>query len=154
MPLTEKLFGAHQGRSRSGRGQGSVSFRPSATGPHAPLSSAERDEIATIAKDKPNIDLEVNFNYDSATISKDPLSSVQALGHALTNAELKGSTFIIMGYTRCSRRDGHFDRTCPAPRDSIKRHLTDKFGITSTDLVTIRIRRDQAQGPQPPQRRS
>jgi hypothetical protein len=40
------------------------------------LSSAERDEIATIAKDKPNIDLEINFDYNSAAISKRSLSSV------------------------------------------------------------------------------
>jgi hypothetical protein len=40
------------------------------------LSSAERAEIATIAKDKPNIDLEINFDYNSADISKRSLSSV------------------------------------------------------------------------------
>src|ERR1700728_2465378 len=47
------------------------------------LSSAEREEIATIAKDKPNIDLEINFDYNSADISRKSLSSVQALGQAL-----------------------------------------------------------------------
>ena len=45
------------------------------------LSAAEREEIATIAKDKPKIDLEINFDYNSADISQ-VLSSVQALGGA------------------------------------------------------------------------
>jgi hypothetical protein len=47
------------------------------------LSTAEREEIATIAKDKPNIDLEINFDYNSADISNKSLSSVQALGGRL-----------------------------------------------------------------------
>ena len=33
------------------------------------LSSAEREEIAAIVKDKPKIDLEINFDYNSADIS-------------------------------------------------------------------------------------
>src|ERR1700683_2238187 len=63
------------------------------------LSSAEREEIAAIAKDKPNIDLEINFDYNSADISKRSLSSVEALGQALTNPDLTGSTFIFAGHT-------------------------------------------------------
>jgi hypothetical protein len=40
------------------------------------LSLGERQEIATIAKDKPNIDLEINFDYNSAEISAKSLPSV------------------------------------------------------------------------------
>ena len=50
------------------------------------LSSIEREEIAAIVKDKPKIDLEINFDYNSADISAKSLPSVQALGRALTNA--------------------------------------------------------------------
>src|SRR5262245_10994998 len=49
------------------------------------LSATEREEIATIAKNKPNIDLEITFEYNSADISQKSLPSVQALGRALTN---------------------------------------------------------------------
>jgi hypothetical protein len=51
------------------------------------LSATEREEIATIAKTKPNIDLEITFNYNLAEISQNLLPSVQALGRALTNAD-------------------------------------------------------------------
>src|SRR4051794_2912836 len=40
------------------------------------LSAGEREEIATIAKDKPNIDLEITFDYNSADISSKSLPSV------------------------------------------------------------------------------
>src|SRR5712671_7226998 len=33
------------------------------------LSASEREEISAIAKDKPNIDLEITFDYNSADIS-------------------------------------------------------------------------------------
>src|SRR5215831_15499742 len=42
------------------------------------LSATEREEIATIAKTKPNIDLEITFDYNSAEISQKSLPSVQA----------------------------------------------------------------------------
>ena len=47
------------------------------------LSLSEREEIAAIAKDKPNIDLEITFDYNSANISAKSLPSVQALGRAI-----------------------------------------------------------------------
>ena len=50
------------------------------------LSQSEREEIASIVKDKPKIDLEITFDYNSAEISAKSIPSVQALGRALTNA--------------------------------------------------------------------
>ena len=41
------------------------------------LSVTEREEIATIAQDKPNIDLEITFDYNSADISAKSLPSVR-----------------------------------------------------------------------------
>jgi len=101
------------------------------------LSTAEREEIATIAKDKPNIDLEINFDYNSADISNKSLSSVQALGRALTNPDLKGSTFIVAGYTDAVGSEAYNQDLSERRADSIKRYLTDKFGIAGSDLVTV-----------------
>jgi outer membrane protein OmpA-like peptidoglycan-associated protein len=101
------------------------------------LSVAEREEIATIAKDKPNIDLEITFDYNSADISAKSLPSVQALGKALTNPDLKGSTFIVAGHTDAAGGEAYNQDLSERRADSIKRFLTDKFGISGTDLVTV-----------------
>src|ERR1700736_4613455 len=53
--------------------------------PTRSLSVTEREEIATIVQDKPKIDLEINFDYNSAESITKPHSSVQALGGALIN---------------------------------------------------------------------
>jgi outer membrane protein OmpA-like peptidoglycan-associated protein len=101
------------------------------------LSTAEREEIATIAKDKPKIDLEITFDYNSADISAKSLASVQALGRALTNPDLKGSTFIVAGHTDAVGGEAYNQDLSERRADSIKRYLVDKFGIAGPDLVTV-----------------
>ncbi len=101
------------------------------------LSVTEREEIATIAKDKPNIDLEINFDYNSADISAKSLPSVQALGKALTNPDLKGSTFIVAGHTDAAGGDTYNQDLSERRADAIKHYLTDKYGIAAADLVTV-----------------
>jgi outer membrane protein OmpA-like peptidoglycan-associated protein len=101
------------------------------------LSNGEREEIATIAKEKPNIDLEINFDYNSADISSKSMPSVQALGKALTNPDLKGSTFVVAGYTDAAGGETYNQDLSERRADAIKRYLTDKFGIAGSDLVTV-----------------
>jgi outer membrane protein OmpA-like peptidoglycan-associated protein len=101
------------------------------------LSSGEREEIAEIAETKPKIDLDIQFDYNSADISASSLSSVQSLGRALSNANLKGSTFIVAGHTDAAGTSAYNQDLSERRADSIKRYLVDKFGIAGTDLVTV-----------------
>ncbi|WP_363318247.1 OmpA family protein [Bradyrhizobium sp.] len=101
------------------------------------LSATEREEIATLAKDKPNIDLEITFDYNSAEISAKSLPSVQALGKALTNPDLKGSTFVVAGHTDAAGSEAYNQDLSERRADSIKRYLTDKYGVAAADLVTV-----------------
>jgi outer membrane protein OmpA-like peptidoglycan-associated protein len=101
------------------------------------LSSTEREEIATIVKDKPKIDLEINFDYNSADISAKSMTSVQALGRALTNPDLKGSTFIVAGHTDAAGGETYNQDLSERRADSIKKYLVEKFGIAAADLVTV-----------------
>jgi outer membrane protein OmpA-like peptidoglycan-associated protein len=101
------------------------------------LSIGEREQIAAIAQTKPAIDLEINFDYNSATISKKSLSSVQALGKALSSADLKGSTFVVAGHTDAVGGEGYNQDLSERRADAIKRYLTDKYGLAGADLVTV-----------------
>jgi outer membrane protein OmpA-like peptidoglycan-associated protein len=101
------------------------------------LSANEREEIAEIASSKPKIDLEIHFDYNSADISKDSMSSVQELGKALSNANLKGSTFVVAGHTDAVGGEEYNQGLSERRADTIKRYLTDKYGINGSDLVTV-----------------
>jgi outer membrane protein OmpA-like peptidoglycan-associated protein len=114
------------------------------------LSSSEREEIATIAAAKPNIDLEITFDYNSADISASSLPSVQALGKALTNPNLKGSTFVVAGHTDAAGGEGYNQDLSERRADSIKRYLVDKFGIASNDLVTVGYGKSKLKDPNAP----
>ena len=101
------------------------------------LSNAEREEIATIAKDKPNIDLTITFDYNAADISAKSLPEVQKLGRALTNDNLKGSTFLLAGHTDAVGGEAYNQELSERRADSIKRYLMDNYHITAGDLVTV-----------------
>ena len=114
------------------------------------LSISEREEIAAIVKDKPKIDLEINFEYNSADISSKSLSSVQALGRALSNSDLKGSTFVVAGHTDAAGGEGYNQDLSERRADSIKRYLVDKYGISGSDLVTVGYGKSKLKDPSQP----
>jgi outer membrane protein OmpA-like peptidoglycan-associated protein len=114
------------------------------------LSVSEREEIATLAKDKPNIDLEITFDYNSADISAKSLSAVQALGKALSNPDLRGSTFVVAGHTDAAGAESYNQELSERRADSIKRYLVEKYGIAGTDLVTVGYGKSKLKDPSVP----
>ena len=135
-PLTRGLSAAPQADPAATAAEGRLlrTIRGRAT---RSLSASEREEISEIAKDKPNIDLEITFDYNSADISTKSLSSVQALGKALTNPDLKGSTFVVAGHTDAAGGEAYNQDLSERRADSIKRYLTGKYSIAPADLVTV-----------------
>ena len=114
------------------------------------LSVNEREEIAEIAADKPKIDLEIQFDYNSADISVTSMPSVQALGTALSNPKLKGSTFIVAGHTDAIGSEAFNQDLSERRADSIKRYLTEKYGINGTDLLTVGYGKSKLKNPNAP----
>jgi outer membrane protein OmpA-like peptidoglycan-associated protein len=114
------------------------------------LSMGERAQITTMVKDKPKIDLEINFDYNSDRVSAKSLPSVQALGRALANPDLKGSTFIVAGHTDAAGSDVYNQELSERRADSIKRYLVEKSGISATDLVTVGYGKTQLKDPANP----
>ena len=114
------------------------------------LSSNEREEIATIVEDKPKIDLEINFEYNSAEISSKSLTSVQALGRALSNSNLKGSTFVVAGHTDSAGTESYNQDLSERRADAIKRYLIDQYGINASDLVAVGYGKSKLKDPNQP----
>jgi outer membrane protein OmpA-like peptidoglycan-associated protein len=114
------------------------------------LSTSEREEIATIAQTKPAIDLEITFDYNSAEISQKSLPSVQALGRALTSADLKGSTFIVAGHTDAAGGEAYNQDLSERRADSIKRYLIDRYAIAASELVTVGYGKSKLKDPSQP----
>jgi outer membrane protein OmpA-like peptidoglycan-associated protein len=114
------------------------------------LSSGEREEIAEIAATKPNIDLDIQFDYNSAAISATSMPAVQELGRALSNANLRGSTFVVAGHTDAVGGEDFNQGLSERRADTIKRYLVEKFGINGTDLVTVGYGKTKPKDPNAP----
>jgi outer membrane protein OmpA-like peptidoglycan-associated protein len=114
------------------------------------LSLGEREEIAEIASTKPKIDLDIQFDYNSADIRASSMPAVQELGKALSNASLKGSTFVVAGHTDAIGGEAYNQDLSERRADTIKRYLTDKYGINGTDLVTVGYGKTKPKDPSAP----
>ena len=105
--------------------------------PTRSLSMDERNQLDTIASSRPKIDLEINFDYNSSSISQGSMSAVQHLGEALSDPQLKGSTFIVSGHTDGIGGDTFNQDLSERRADTIKRYLVDHYHIATSDLVTV-----------------
>lgn len=114
------------------------------------LSLGEREEIAEIAATKPKIDLEIHFDYNSADISRESLPSVQELGKALSNAGLKDSTFVVAGHTDATGGEAYNQDLSERRADTIKKYLTEKYGIIGSNLVTVGYGKTRPKDPSAP----
>ena len=101
------------------------------------LSLGERQEIAELAATKPKIDLEIQFEYNSADISKNSVTAVQELGKALSDTTLKGSTFVVAGHTDAVGGEAYNQDLSERRADTIKKYLTEKYGVDGSNLVTV-----------------
>jgi outer membrane protein OmpA-like peptidoglycan-associated protein len=101
------------------------------------LSSGEREKIATVVKDKPSIDLEINFEFNSARIGQEAAPQVNELGKALTDPSLDGNTFVLAGYADGKGRANYNQDLSERRADAVKRYLVEKYGIPAGKLVTV-----------------
>lgn len=114
------------------------------------LSPPERDQIYAIAQQKPNIDLTITFDYNSAEISKSALPQVDALGKALTDPSMKGTTFVVAGHTDAVGSDPYNQDLSERRADSVKQYLTAKYGMAAADLVTVGYGKTRLKDPNDP----
>jgi outer membrane protein OmpA-like peptidoglycan-associated protein len=105
--------------------------------PTRSLSTEERDKIASIANSKPKIDLEINFEYNSAVIGSKAMPQVTELGKALTSPDLKGRVFILAGFTDAKGSETYNQGLSERRADAVKQLLFEKFGIEAVNLVTV-----------------
>jgi outer membrane protein OmpA-like peptidoglycan-associated protein len=101
------------------------------------LSEQERDEAADVVREKPKIDLELQFDPDSVVISPLSRMSFDALGHALSDPGLKDMTFIIAGHTDSLEEEAYSQRLSERRADAVKRELVKYFNIPKANLVSV-----------------
>jgi outer membrane protein OmpA-like peptidoglycan-associated protein len=137
-PLTRSLSSGGTSAAPSGLNQEDQRFVNSLRGRRTrSLSAGEREHIAAIVKEKPSIDLTINFDFNSADISRKSVSQVTELGKALSSSELKGGTFLVAGHTDAKGGEEYNQALSERRAQAIKRYLVEKFNIPADNLVTV-----------------
>ena len=112
------------------------------------LSVAERDRVAVIAADRPKIDLEISFAYNSAVIGDAALPILVALGQALSG--MKDTVFLIAGHTDGVGGTAFNQRLSERRAGTVKRFLVANYGIPAADLVTVGYGKSRLKDPANP----
>jgi outer membrane protein OmpA-like peptidoglycan-associated protein len=100
------------------------------------LSVADREQVASIAKTRPAIDLEINFDYNSASVTPTSEPQLHNLGKALTSAELAGAVFMLGGHTDAKGTDGYNQSLSERRAETVKKFLMENYKIPLENLVS------------------
>jgi outer membrane protein OmpA-like peptidoglycan-associated protein len=101
------------------------------------LTPGEREQIASLATARPSIDIEINFDFRSAKISRAAATAVDTLGKALSNPDLKGSTFVLAGHTDGKGSLSYNQELSDKRVDTVKHYLVAHFKLPPASLVAV-----------------
>ena len=102
------------------------------------LTLGEREKVQEIvATTESKIDLEINFDYNSATINPRATPTVVSLGKVLSEPDMKGRVFLIAGHTDAKGGDSYNMKLSERRAEAIKAYLATKFGIPADSLVSV-----------------
>lgn len=107
------------------------------------LTVDERNEVAAIAKERPSIDLEIYFDFDSADIAAKAVPDLMNLGRALTNPELQGSVFLLGGHTDAKGGQEYNQRLSERRAQAVREFLIQNFRIAGDTLVAAGYGKEQ-----------
>jgi outer membrane protein OmpA-like peptidoglycan-associated protein len=111
------------------------------------LTLQEREEIAAMAKERPAVDLQIYFDFNSAAVSPKAVPQLTSLGNALAKSELKDSLVTINGHTDAKGTDSYNQQLSERRAETIKRYLVDHFQLASENLVTVGYGKQKPKNP-------
>jgi outer membrane protein OmpA-like peptidoglycan-associated protein len=126
IPEPEPVGGAHQALVNELRHRG-----------NRPLTAGEREEIAAWTSERPAVDLQIYFDFNSSAISPKAVPQLTNLGNALASSELRNALVSINGHTDGKGNDTSNQKLSERRAESIKRYLVDHFALAPENLVTI-----------------
>jgi outer membrane protein OmpA-like peptidoglycan-associated protein len=120
------------------------------------ITVEERAKVAEIAQTKPAVDLEVNFEYNSAVIGAKAKEDLTKLGVALRDPRLKDQVVLVAGHTDAKGADAYNQDLSEKRADAVKQFLASTFSVPAENIVAVgygRERLKNASSPYAPENR-
>lgn len=98
-----------------------------------------KKEVAVIMDtyDLPQINIEIQFDYNSAKIKPGSVPDLNALGTALLSHELSGSRILLNGHTDAAGSQQFNMGLSEKRADAVRDYLISRFGIEPDRLIAI-----------------
>jgi outer membrane protein OmpA-like peptidoglycan-associated protein len=96
-----------------------------------------REYAVAAVQPKATIDLEVYFDFNSATITSEAEPQLRELGAALADPSLRGATISIGGHTDGVGGDAFNKRLSERRAATIKQYLVENFSLSAMNLRTV-----------------
>lgn len=109
-----------------------------ATGALAGGLSEDESRQAKLQINRPSIDLEIRFEWNTADVAASSVSALNDLGEALSDPELKEATLMIAAYADAID-DPKSQDLALRRAESIKQYLVSNYKIAADHLVTSAI---------------
>lgn len=99
----------------------------------------ERKKLETIIVEKqlPKIDVHIQFEFDSATISPEARSQLQALATALLDPSMTGVRIALNGHTDAKGTDDYNLKLSEARATAVRRELVATYNIAPDRLIAV-----------------
>jgi len=101
------------------------------------LTIDEREKVAAIAEERPSIDLEINFDFNSAAVGPQAVPVLLTLGRALSNDAFKGTVFLLNGHTDAKGSFEYNQDLSERRAEAVKRLLVQEFDLRAGNLVAV-----------------
>ena len=114
------------------------------------LTFDEKERVAELSKDWKKIDLEIYFDYNSATITEKAEPQLDQLGEALRNPRMKNATVVVAGHTDAKGGEKYNEGLSDRRADAVKRYLIDKLNVPEENLTTAGYGKRHLKNPDEP----
>ncbi|ACL56402.1 OmpA family protein [Methylobacterium nodulans] len=114
------------------------------------FSQAEREQLAAAAAERPSIDLDVPFAYNSATIGRTALPVVKMLGATLARPQLASSIILIVGHTDAKGSDRVNQLLSERRAEAVKQYIVQNYGVPAGNLVAVGYGKSRLKDPANP----
>jgi outer membrane protein OmpA-like peptidoglycan-associated protein len=101
------------------------------------LSSRDRDTVASITSNKPSVDIEIQFEYNSAVLTPQGRQYLQTVGRVMSGDQLKGSVFFINGHTDAKGGEDYNQGLSQRRADAVKKALMEDHRLPVDSLVAV-----------------
>ena len=101
------------------------------------LSPDDRQRLTAVADGRPEVNVSVNFDYNSDRLGSAAIPVVDEIGKALTSPKLSNGTFMVAGHTDGKGSDEYNQQLSERRAESVKAYLVAHYQISASNLIAV-----------------